>query len=209
MKKSLRWTARIVFPLLSILMIVFIFWQSSLDADASSVESESVMGLFNGILEALGITPFIGDYLIRKAAHFSEFFMLGTLLFCTMKVWLEKDILLLIYPAGAGLLVALSDEYIQTFSLERSGELKDAMLDLAGVLAAVVVLYLLLVLYRDIRKNKPADTGSDDEEETDVQSIPDDEPETAVRNVPDDEEETALKTDNTTKKEMKRETEIE
>lgn len=152
--KTVKKIARVVFPLLSVLMIIFIFYQSSMNADDSSVESGSLMEMINGFLKALGIPPFISDHLIRKAAHFSEYFILGTLLFASMKVWLDKDILVLTYPAAAGLLVAVSDEFIQTFSEGRSGEVKDVLLDLAGVLTAIVALYLLLRLFIDIRKNK-------------------------------------------------------
>ena len=161
--KTVKRIARVVFPVLSVLMIAFIFWQSSLDADVSSEESGSLLETLNRFLSSLGISPFLSDHLIRKAAHFSEYFILGTLLFCTMKVWLDRDVLVLIYPAGAGLLTASCDEFIQLFSNGRSGELKDVLLDLAGVLTAVVVLYFLLWLLRDIRKSRAKDGGSDEE----------------------------------------------
>ena len=162
--RTLKRAARVVFPLLSVMMIIFIFWQSSMDADSSADESGSLLETLNRFLSSLGIAPFLSDHLIRKAAHFSEYFILGALLFGSMKVWLNKDILILTYPAGAGLLVAACDEFIQTFSNGRSGELKDVLLDFAGVLTAVVALYLLLWLFRDIRKNHRKDAETDEEE---------------------------------------------
>ena len=234
MKKAIKWTARIVFPLLSILMIIFIFWQSSMDADASAAESGSLMDFINRFLQSWGIDTAVTEYLIRKTAHFTEFFMLGTLLFCTMKVWLDKDILLLIYPAAAGLLVAVSDEFIQMFSFGRSAELNDAMLDLAGVLTAIVLLYLLLLLIRDIRKSRRSDMDTDDEaqaesdetaegeaegeEGSEAENEPEEEPsnetiETAEDPAEASENESAddadVITENDTKTEEKRETEIE
>ena len=188
MKKAIKWTARIVFPLLSILMIIFIFWQSSMDADASAAESGFLMDLINRFFQSWGIDTAVTEYLIRKTAHFTEFFMLGTFLFGTMKVWLDKDILLLIYPAAAGLLVAVSDEFIQMFSFGRSAELNDAMLDLAGALTAVVLLYLLLLLIRDIRKSRsdPED-GSVNEAENEEDIEEEDEAEAKTENGPEEE----------------------
>ncbi|MBQ6153177.1 MAG: VanZ family protein [Ruminococcus sp.] len=166
--KIVKRIARVVFPVLSVLMITFIFYQSSMDADASSVESGSLLEMINGFLSSLGISPFVSDHLIRKAAHFSEYFILGTLLFASMKVWLSKDVLILTYPAGAGLLVALSDEFIQTFSNGRSSEFKDVLLDLAGVLTAIVALYFLLWLIRDIRKNRAQEEETEDGSENET-----------------------------------------
>lgn len=153
MRKAVGWIAKILFPILSIAMIVFIFYHSSMDADASSSESGSLLEAVNSILSSLGIDPLLGDWLLRKAAHFAEFFALGTFLFFTMKAWLERDTLVLIYPAAAGVTVAFCDEFIQLFSQGRSCEFKDALLDTAGVLLAVVIWYLLLLLYRKLQKN--------------------------------------------------------
>jgi len=73
--------------------------------------------------------------LVRKLAHFTEYAVLGALLWLDWRL-LGRDGLLL--PLGAGLLFAAGDELLQTFIPGRSGELLDVLLDFSGVLAAVL-----------------------------------------------------------------------
>ena len=116
-------------PALTIVWMAVIFLHSLQPGDVSAAESGRVLALLRKIV------PGISELFVRKAAHFCEFFVLGYLLWKTHKKcrrpWL---------PALAGgLLTAMADEGIQRFVPERSGEIKDVLLDFAGVCLAVLI----------------------------------------------------------------------
>ena len=98
---------------------------------ASSAESGWVLEWLRGVL------PWIDMHIVRKAAHFAEFFLLGLLL------WGDGYFLLggrTLPMLAAGLAAAALDEGIQTAVPGRSGQLRDVLLDFAGVCAAFLVL---------------------------------------------------------------------
>ena len=132
---------RRVFWALTALWLALVWGQSFLSAAASSAESGRLLALLQSIL------PWLTDYLIRKAAHFTEYAVLGALLFGAADVrhglW---------FPPCFGLLAALADETVQLFALGRAGMVEDVWLDLAGFLAGWIVI-ALIALYRKKRRN--------------------------------------------------------
>ena len=130
--------------------IWFILNRSSQSAAVSSEESGWVLAHVQRVL------PFVTMHLLRKAAHFSEFAILGCLFFATWHLIKKPGILV---PAGFGLLVAVCDELLQLSSEGRSCELRDILLDFTGVLTAVLMLRLLLHLLRkrQMRDQKTAE----------------------------------------------------
>jgi len=89
-----------------------------------------------------GLKLFYGvtDIILRKLAHMTEYFVLMLLLYrafrksCRMKFGT-----LLFSSAFLSFLYALSDEYHQTFILNRSGNFIDVAIDSIGIFAAVFV----------------------------------------------------------------------
>ncbi len=91
-------------------------------------------------------------FLVRKAAHFSEFALLGALM-C----------MLLARPDGRGrfwwpeiicLCVAAIDETIQLMSDGRAAQLRDVVLDLSGATAGVLCACILLAVLGAVQKRK-------------------------------------------------------
>ena len=84
----------------------------------------------------------LAHFLIRKAAHFTEYFILGILMSLTIREakwnlsWLKAWML------GTG--AACCDETIQLFSDGRAGQITDVMLDSSGVLTGCI---LIIVWY--------------------------------------------------------------
>lgn len=91
------------------------------------------------------------ETIIRKGAHFTEYFILGMLMSQTVKEAKSKRRVLL--PWVAGTLVACCDETIQLFSDGRAGRVADVLLDSSGVLCGCVLLYLLLKEVKENAKN--------------------------------------------------------
>ncbi len=133
---------RIALSFLTLSAISFIFINSSFDAVSSDTQSLGFTAMINEFLHSIDITITLSNYFVRKCAHFAEYFLLGTLLYFTVKSFLKKlDYKILIAPA-MGLLVASVDETIQLFSYGRSGQISDVLLDFFGVCTAVLIFFL-------------------------------------------------------------------
>ncbi len=118
---------------LIVLTVCFIFSNSMESIPDSRQRSE---GLLRWLKPLLGF--FIGadnvtNHLIRKLAHFVEFFALGAEL-CVLCLLRRKPLLL---AAFAGLLTALTDETIQIF-YDRGSQVQDVWLDFSAVLTAIL-----------------------------------------------------------------------
>ena len=131
---------RRVFRALTALWLALVWGQSFLSAAASSVESGRLLALLQPWL------PWLTQVILRKAAHFAEYAVLGALLFGAADVrrglW---------FPPCFGLLAALLDETLQLFAAGRSGQISDVWLDLAGFLTGWVLI-ALIALYRKKRR---------------------------------------------------------
>ena len=83
--------------------------------------------------------------LLRKAGHFSEYFILGMLSMFTVlqsefchKKWIGP---------GFCLLVASVDETIQLFVSGRSGQVSDVVLDFVGALCGITLLLIIIKVF--------------------------------------------------------------
>ena len=89
------------------------------------------------------ILPWITDGVLRKAAHFLEFAVLGILLTGTFNG--ERNFTLA-KPMLFAVLTAMTDETIQAFTPGRNCALSDVWLDAAGALTGAVLLWLIFKL---------------------------------------------------------------
>ncbi len=137
---------------LTALMMAFIFINSALDADASSKESMGVLELLNNLLKSLNVDLLLSENFVRKCAHFAEYFVLGILLYFTVSSFADKRPRTLLVPLIVGFFTACVDETIQLFSIGRSGQFSDVLLDFSGVFTAVFIFYILINLFK--RKDK-------------------------------------------------------
>ncbi len=115
--------------------LALIWGNSLLTADASSSVSGGILALLGSFL------PFLlteaGHTFLRKAAHFSEFALLGLL--CSSRQRLSRNAVHNWLP-GFGLLVACVDETIQIFTPGRASSLLDVWIDFGGFLLGFVVI---------------------------------------------------------------------
>jgi len=136
-RRKSRFAAKLPIIVLLIVLLAAMFSFSSQDAAQSSALSGKVVQL----LARLGINA--SEHFVRKAAHFSEFAVLGLLVSCLIPS-------LAALPACA--LVAMADEYHQTFVSDRAGMWQDVLLDTAGALAGIVFVWALGRLFSRKRK---------------------------------------------------------
>ena len=134
-------SGRRIWWVLCIAWLAVIFGQSMLPAELSQAEST---GLLARLAKAL---PFLTEALLRKLAHFSEFFVLGFLLAKCLPARFAL-------PALLALLCALGDETIQLFVPGRSGQVRDIWIDFAGAAAAIA---LTLPVWKRARRTRGPD----------------------------------------------------
>ena len=135
--------------IITIAMMVFIFVQSALPGDLSGAES----GFFVNMLHALtGLDQQTLSLLIRKAAHFTEYMILGILLFINVsdlqKIQEKKQSALTALTAWTaawtvGTAYAVTDEIHQNFVPGRACAATDVLIDSAGVAAGAAIALLL------------------------------------------------------------------
>ena len=146
---------RIIVFILTAGMVTFAFVHSSMPADLSGEESESVMDFLQYIFNFFGFNAELTDHIVRKAAHFTEYTAIGMLLVsCAYSFSRTKPYRYYSQILFSGLATAVIDETIQLNVAGRSGQITDVLLDFSGVIIGAVIMLLIYMIYRKIRKIK-------------------------------------------------------
>ena len=131
--------SRRFYRVLAFIILFLIFSNSMLNAEISSTQSGFIVHLAQSILGWVNL-DFEFDtlsLLIRKLAHFLEFFALG---FTLSKGWSLKFYYGVLILLG----VAVTDETIQFFSEGRALSFIDMTIDLFGGLVGILIAYVSL-----------------------------------------------------------------
>ena len=129
---------------LSIVWIMVIFSFSLQNGEESGKLSGGIVAWFVGLFFPEDFAHIeLVHFLVRKAAHFTEYFILGVLLSLTGREAKWSKVLLT--PWVLGTLVASCDETIQLFSDGRAGMITDVMLDSSGVFTGCVGLMCVIL----------------------------------------------------------------
>lgn len=135
----------LVFGLLSLMIMVIIFLFSAQRAEDSAALSGEfgsfIEKLLNGMKWLLGknLVLWIKAYL-RKIAHFVLYTLLGGFVMATItNTKIQKASVKIAISAVVGLLYSISDEIHQLFIAGRSGEVRDVLLDFAGVVTGIAI----------------------------------------------------------------------
>lgn len=93
--------------------------------------------------------PVIIEFMLRKAAHVIVFFFITLAFFFLLRQYFAGWKLPLVGSFIAGTLMAILDEYHQTFTANRSGNIVDVFIDMIGVSMAVgLITFSLLITNR-------------------------------------------------------------
>lgn len=138
---------RTIITLIIILTLAVIWGHSFMSRAQSSEESSYVKDILESFINSSGNIFVISELLIRKAAHFIEYAVLGiefiSLITLGQLITQEtKAYILYAISSVAALFVALTDETIQFFS-GRASRVLDVWLDFAGASVAIC-LYLII-----------------------------------------------------------------
>lgn len=129
--------------LLVILWMIFIFVMSSFDATSSSNQSNFIVDIITSIINIkdTGLLSLI----IRKLAHFIEYFILGILVINFITRYDKKIIIAILLC----IIYATSDEIHQIFVPGRSCQITDIMIDSLG---SIMGIYLCKLITKKCKK---------------------------------------------------------
>ncbi len=137
---------------LTVLTLGWIWGNSLMPGDVSG-------GFSGNLLKWIGrIFPFISPespqsgHMIRKLAHFGEFFVLGGLLFWLGGMCFKKTGQAVIPTLAGGILAAAVDELLQRFVPGRYGCLADVLLDSCGAATGMIVILIGYTIYTKHKK---------------------------------------------------------
>lgn len=133
-------------------ILCFIWGNSLLPGKDSGQLSGFIGTLLQKLLPFWDLQSEKGMYLLRKAAHFSEFAALGFSFTWLYGMISKKRVWSLTLPLICGASAAAIDETIQLFSPDRGPSIKDVGIDTCGVVAGIAVMTLLHILAKRIRK---------------------------------------------------------
>lgn len=123
--------------LLVILWMIFIFVMSSFDATSSSNQSNFIVDIITSIINIKDIG--LLSLIIRKLAHFIEYFILGILVINFITRY-DKKIIIAIFLC---IIYATSDEIHQIFVPGRSCQIIDIMIDSLGSIMGIYLYKLI------------------------------------------------------------------
>ena len=142
-----RWILYIVLGL-----IVFFIWDNSLQNGGTSDGFSLIFAEWLApIADKLGFYGNIWalNRIVRKLAHLTEFTILGGVLYVVLRHYIEYGTV--VKTIGVGIVIASLDEFIQLFSLGRSSQLSDVLIDTVGIIIGISVVKLTYYISHDKR----------------------------------------------------------
>lgn len=142
-----RWILYIVLGL-----IVFFIWDNSLQNGGTSDGFSLIFAEWLApIADKLGFYGNIWalNRIIRKLAHLTEFTILGGVLYVVLRRYIEYGTV--VKTIGVGIVIACLDEFIQLFSLGRSSQVFDILIDTIGIIIGISVVKLAYYISHDKR----------------------------------------------------------
>lgn len=137
---------RVLFTLLTAVLIVFIFERSLQNGAISAQESQRVLLAMQRVLAKFTDRE-LSLHFVRKLAHFAEYTALGFLLQMCLRVYTRHYVKHISWPLLGGIAVALADETIQLYTPGRSSSVWDVWLDFSGVCSGVFAALLVLTFF--------------------------------------------------------------
>lgn len=115
--------------------VALIWGHSLVQGPQSTAESGLVVSLLRPLFEGVGIVdPDLMSFIVRKAAHFSEYAVLGVLARGLVTSLREEGSAPRLPVTVVAALVPVADECLQLFIPGRSGRPQDVLIDLCGML---------------------------------------------------------------------------
>ncbi len=144
-----------------ILWMIIIFLFSAADGKKSEEQSDEIIVTTAEIIKKEKLTVeekerIIDKYivLVRKSAHFFLYFVLGILVYLYVNKIYDTSLKTFIITIIVCAIYAISDEIHQMFSIERSAEIRDIIVDMGGSLLAEVLLTIIFMIKGKTKKKE-------------------------------------------------------
>ena len=136
---------------LLIIWLAIIYFFSSQPGNASLNESNGLLELIANVFGINDVNSFVIKYgaFIRELAHFTEFFILGFLIYINLYQYTNKNIILITIILCA--LYATSDEVHQLFVEGRYFSVLDIIIDTSG---GIIASFLTHLVTKNVTKRK-------------------------------------------------------
>jgi len=124
-------------------MILIFLLSNQPGSTSSNTSSAFVIKIYELLhITSIDVNVFLKKYigLIRKLAHFSEFFILAILSYINIKDYSNNP---LVYNLIFGLLYAISDEIHQLFIINRHCSIYDVGIDFLGTIISSILIHIL------------------------------------------------------------------
>ena len=129
---------RFWFPLLAWIVLIYLF---STNSFSSSETSRFIVPLLKFLFPWLTASQLaLGHLICRKGGHLLEYFVLGVLAWRTLGTGQTSQMKARMLVTSMIVLVALSDEFHQSFVPSRTSSVNDVGYDLVGGLAALFLI---------------------------------------------------------------------
>lgn len=157
-------TRRVIFLILSLLIIIFIYFNSlqvghiSQNMSDGVIESLNNLKIFDskiyGFIQNIFIKLYpniidIKNLFIRKMAHILEF---SALSFCVLQLFalnlVKLNLKEILISVNISFLIAFIDEVIQLFVPNRAGQLQDVLIDFLGIIIGVILFIVICLIAR-------------------------------------------------------------
>jgi VanZ family protein len=136
---------KLIIPLLTLVWIFVIFSFSLQNGSISSLQSGVITKYIHTLLSNININLELTllSLIIRKLAHFTEFFILGCLVRQSSFDLKRNDLLFYIF------LIPILDEFIQSFIPDRAMSVMDMGIDSFGIVTGIII---ISIFHRIIQK---------------------------------------------------------
>ncbi len=148
-----------IYIIISLVLFIGISWFSSRPAEISSSQSDTVIVKLNIMTEEELIKDHVQAnkvrHSVRKAAHFSIYGILGVFVCLSVSSFIETKIIAYLTALSITIILAILDEFHQSFVPGRSMEFTDVMID--GLGAAIFSLVIMLGVHIFNEKKKKSE----------------------------------------------------
>lgn len=127
-----------------LLALLFIFHNSTYPIWQSDLQSGFVLNFLNHLFSKAGQNIVFTQFMVRKMAHFTEYFLFGLLL--TVTIWAIQKRLdgTSYFELFLFLAIPVLDENIQIFYPGRTGNVHDVLIDFTGCVVGMGLCRLIL-----------------------------------------------------------------
>jgi len=143
----------IIIDILLLISTLAFIWGNSLESAAESMQkSTGILTSVTPVLELFLGAGRVTDHIVRKIAHFAEFFLLGCEVML-LGIFLRRvRTQQVVNCLSVSLAAAVTDESLQLLS-DRGAQISDVLLDFCGAACGILLLLLIYALTR-IRKRR-------------------------------------------------------